>query len=60
MSRRLQHLIENESKIKVAQHAQEDSMGKFWSAALVASAAGVFYFWSYYFFGAMGSVLAGN
>ena len=60
MSRRLRQLIENESKIKVAQHAQEDSMGKFWLAALVAFAAGVFYFWSYYFFGAMGSVLAGN
>lgn len=60
MSRRLRQLIENELKIKVAQHAQEDFMGKFWFAALVASAAGVFYFFSYYFLGAMGSVLAGN
>ncbi len=59
MSRQLRHLIENQAKVQVAQHAQEDVSGFVWFATLAAVAAGVFYFW-FYFFGATGSVLTGS
>ena len=60
MSRRLRQLIENQAKVKVAQHAQEDVLGLVWFATLVAVSAGVFYFWAYYFLGATGGVLTGH
>lgn len=57
MSKQLHHLTQNKIQAKAA---QRNDLGTVWFAALAAGFAGVFYFWGYYFWGAMGSVLTGN
>lgn len=59
MSKQLRQLQKNQTNVTVARRAQNSAEGIVWLATLVAFAAGVFYFW-YYFWGAPGSVLIGN
>ena len=60
MSRRLRQLIENQPKVKVAQHAHDAGWDKTWFAALAAIFAGVFYFFGYYFWGTLWRALTGG
>ncbi len=60
MSKRLRRLIESQPQIKVAQHTQSNDANNVWFAALATLFAGVFYFFSYYFWGALWHALSGG
>ena len=60
MSKRLRRLLESQPQIKVAQHAHDDNMDKVWFATLAAVFAGAFYFFGYYFWGAVWHALTGG
>lgn len=60
MAKRYRHLIENQAKVKVVAQAHNASMDKAWFVTLAAIAAGVFYFFGYYFWGDVWRVLAGG
>jgi hypothetical protein len=60
MSKHYHHLIKNQSKVKVMAQAHDTSKNDVWFVALAATFAGVFYFFSYYFWGDLWRVLAGG
>lgn len=61
MSRRLRqiplHQLEKQTQVKVVQQIQATSLDQAWFATLAAFFAGVFYFFSYYFWGTAWRVL---
>jgi hypothetical protein len=56
MADQLRQRLQNQAKVQVARQSQ-DNLAGFWFGALAAFAAGVFYFWYYWF--TSGSVLIG-
>ncbi len=60
MSKRLRRLIESQPQIKVAQHAQDNTLEKVWFVTLAAVFAGAFYFFGYYFLGTVWHALTGG
>ena len=59
MSQQTHHQL-NQSQVKVAQQAQDTAPVQVWLAALAFFFAGVFYFYSYYFWGTGGAALTGG
>lgn len=57
MADSLRQQLHNQTQVQVARQSQ-DNLAGFWFGALAAFAAGVFYFW-YYFWFTPGSVLIG-
>jgi hypothetical protein len=60
MSKRLQRLLQNQPRVKVAQHTQNNSQVNIWFAALATFFAGVFYFFGYYFWDTLWRALTGG
>ena len=57
MAKILRQRTQSQAQVRVAQLSQTNDMGRFWFGALAAFAAGVFYFWSYFYGFTPGSVL---
>lgn len=60
MSNRLQRHQQNQSRVKVAQRTHDNNLNTVWFAALASFSAGVFYFFSYYFWGSLWHALTGG
>jgi hypothetical protein len=61
MSRKIQQLLVHQSQIKVAEQSLPTVSGDVLLVALATFFAGVFYFFSYYYFwGSLGRALTGN
>ena len=58
MSQQLRQIPTQHPNQAVALQAQSDSLNSFWFYALAAYFAGVFYFFSYYFWGILWGVLS--
>ena len=60
MSKQLQRHLQNQSRVKVAQHTLDNNLNAIRFAALATFFAGVFYFFSYYFWGTVWHALTGG
>lgn len=60
MPKRYRHLIKNQPQIKVVAHTHDNSKNTVWFVTLAAAFAGVFYFFSYYFWYDVWRVLIGG
>jgi hypothetical protein len=60
MSKQLHQIPTQHANKAVALQLQSDDLNSFWFLALAVYFAGVFYFYSYYFWSKMWGVLIGN
>jgi hypothetical protein len=60
MSQLLHKLIKNQTQVKVARHAHNADVNSFWFVTLAVFFAGVFYFFGFYFWSNLWSVLTGS